>query len=86
MLFESNLEFRKLEKRKSKNGNVYNFIKFEDDNGDILGLYCPNDLVYTVEPSILKKGDIVRTSLEYRFNPFEKSWRMELCDILGYSD
>lgn len=86
MKIEANLEFRKSEKRTSKNGNTFSMLKFEDDNGDILNLYAPINKDYTLEPAVLTKGSIVRLSLEYKYNSFDKNWRMELNDVLGYTD
>lgn len=80
MKFSSEIEFRKLEKRTGRKGS-YGICKFEDENGDILNCYTPFDKEYSIEPYQLTKGTNYLVCFDYRYNSYDKVWRLDVDDI-----
>lgn len=81
MTLFSDCEFRGSESRKSKNGNEYSILRFEDDLGISFPFYVKSDSVIPI--ATLSKGTVYRCAFNYHYNSFER--RNEL-DLIGVED
>lgn len=81
MLLFGVAEFRNFENRKSKNGNEYKVLKFEDEKGNSLQFYWDGKQDSVVPVMDLVKGTSYDLRFDYRYNPYDRRMQVDLLSI-----
>lgn len=87
MFLYGDVEFRGINERKSKEGNFYNLIVFEDLlTSDQIRLYNSKDNDFTIPRNQLVKGCNYHCKFDYRYNSFNREFQLDLIDIVSSLD